>query len=331
MKGFVFHRPGEGEVRELPVRSPGQGEVLVKVAYCGICGTDMNIWRGTDRSASDIVPGHEYCGTIAAVGEGVDSFHISDRAAIDPNIPCGTCEYCRCGRINLCDHLQALGVDIDGGFEEYCIVPQTQLFRIPDSMSFEEAALIEPLACALNGINRMPIRLGDDVLILGGGPMGLLMLQLASMKGAGRVVLCEKMEGRRNLGKKLGADYCIEDLSQTESVLGGRPDAVIECIGSPKTQSAAFDLVKKGGKVQLFGDGNMLQTFEVGSMVYYDKELCVTGAALNPFTHYQAMRVASSGRIQLAPLVSGKIPVEKLRETLERGYTRDDIKILVEF
>lgn len=331
MKGFVYHAPGQGEVKDLTLRPLKPEEVLVKVAYCGICGTDMNIWRGTDRSASDIVSGHEYCGTVAETGTDVKMFHAGDRVTVDPNIPCGTCDPCRKGRINLCEHLKALGVDIDGGFAQYCIVPENQLYRIPDQMSLEEAALIEPLACALNGINRVSMDLGDDVMILGGGPMGLLMLQLAAMKGAGRVLLCERMEGRRKLGKELGADLVVSSLEDAESALGNQPDVVIECIGNPLTQAAAFELVKRGGCVQLFGDGNMNSSFSIPSMICYEKELEVTGAALNPFTHRQALKVAASGKIKLKPLISSKIPLEQLKETLDRGYGESDIKILVAF
>ena len=329
MKGFVFSGPGKGEVRTLPDKMPGPGEVLVKVAFCGICGTDMNIWRGTDHSARGIVPGHEYCGTVVETGMSVRSHRIGDRVSIDPNIPCGCCEYCRKGRINLCENLKALGVDIDGGFAQYCVVPETQLYDIPDGMTFEEAALLEPLACALNGINRIRIDLGDDVLILGGGPMGLMMLQLARMKGAGKVILCERLEGRRTLAGELGADLVIDDADKVEEVLGRKPDAVIECIGSPGTQAKAFELVRKGGNVQLFGDGDMTRTFSLPSMICYEKELKVTGAALNPFTHAQALKVAASKRVNLLPLISGRIPIEKLKETLDRGYGKDDVKILV--
>ena len=331
MKGFLFHKPGSGEVTDFPERHPGANEVLVKVHFCGICGTDMNIWRGTDKSAWEIIPGHEYSGEIVETGEGVTGFAAGDRVCIDPNIPCGVCEPCRKGRINLCEHLTALGVDIDGGFAEYCIVPESQLFVLPDSMSYEEGALIEPLACALNGINRIKIKAGDDVCILGGGPMGLLMIQLAKLTGAGRVILCELREGRRKLGKELGADMVTDDFAKAEELLGGKPDAVIECIGNPVTQKAALMMVKPGGQVQLFGDGDMTKEFSIPSMLFYEKELTVTGAALNPFTHSQAMKTAASGRVKLLPLVSGKISVDELPDTLERGYVENDIIILVSF
>jgi len=331
MKGFMFHAPGKGEVNEIPVKHPGLKEVLIKVAYCGICGTDMNIWRGTDRSAKDIVLGHEYCGTIVEIGQEVTGFHIGDRVAIDPNIPCGVCEQCRKGRINLCSHLTALGVDIDGGFEEYSIVPETQLFLIPNDMPFETAAMIEPVACAINGINRVEINIGDDVLILGGGPMGLIMLQLAKLRGAARVLLCERLEERRNVAKKIGADIVIDDVKEIGKILPDGPDVVIECIGNPVTQEEALKIVKRGGHVELFGDGDMTKTFSVPSMQLYDKELTVTGAALNPFTHLQSLRIIASGKIDVSSLISSKITVDELPKTLQRGYTKDDVKILVAF
>lgn len=331
MKGFVFIAPGNGEVRELQAKKPGLGEVLVKVQYCGICGTDMNIWRGTDRSASGIVLGHEYCGTIVEIGEGIEEFQVGDRVAIDPNIPCHKCEYCRKGRINLCTHLTALGVDIDGGFEEYSVVPEHQLFRLPPSMAWEEAALIEPVACALNGIKRAGIEIGDDVMVLGGGPMGLLMVQLVKLSGAGHVILCEKMPGRRNLGKELGADIVVESLEAYAEMNTSAPDTVIECIGNPATQEAALKIVKPGGQVVLFGDGDITKKFSVTSQLFYQKELTAKGAALNPFTHDQAFRIIASGRMNLLPLVSRKITVDELPGVLSTGYQKDDIKILVSF
>lgn len=331
MKGFMFYEPGKGEVVEVEKKKPGHGEVLVKVRYCGICGTDMNIWRGTDRSARGIVLGHEYCGTIEEIGEGVEGFRAGDRVAVDPNIPCNQCEFCRKGRINLCTHLTALGVDINGGFEEYCIVPQKQLYLLPPSMTWEEAALVEPVACALNGIRRAGIEIGDDVLILGGGPMGLLMVQLVKLSGAGRIILCERMEGRRKLGAELGADLVTESLEEYDKLSIGAPDVVIECIGNPVTQEKALQMVKPGGQVVLFGDGDMTKSFSVTSQLFYEKELQAMGAALNPFTHQQAFRIIKSGKMNLHPMVSGKITVDELKGVLERGYQKDDIKILVSF
>lgn len=331
MKGFVFFSPGSGEVRELKPKSPARGEALVKVACCGVCGTDMNIWRGTDRSAQGIVLGHEFCGTVVETGDDVEGFRPGDRVAVDPNIPCHSCEFCRKGRINLCTRLIALGVDIDGGFAEYCIVPLDQLFALPPTMQWEEAALVEPVACALNGIKRAGIEIGDDVMILGGGPMGLLMVQLAKLQGAGRVILCEKMAGRQKLGAIVGADIVVDSLEAYQNHSQQAPDVVIECIGNPVTQEAAMDIVKPGGQVILFGDGDLTKRFSVPSQLFYQKELTVRGAALNPFTHDQAFRIISSGRMNLQPLISRTISVDELPELLSGGYRKDDVKILVSF
>ncbi len=331
MKGFVFFSPGSGEVRELEQKSPARGEALVKVACCGVCGTDFNIWKGTDRSALGIVLGHEFCGTIVEVGEGLEGFLPGDRVAVDPNIPCHRCEFCRKGRVNLCTGLKALGVDIDGGFAEYCLVPQDQLFKLPPAMAWEEAALVEPVACALNGIKRAGIEIGDDVMILGGGPMGLLMVQLARLQGAGRVILCERMPERQKLGAVVGADIVIDSLEAYRGHPEKAPDIVIECIGNPQTQQMALEIVKPGGQVVLFGDGDLTQRYSVPSQLFYQKELTVRGAALNPFTHEQAFRIISSGRMNLRPLVSRTVSLDELPDLLNNGCKKDDVKILVSF
>jgi len=332
MKGFVFSGPGAGEIANLNEKKPKEGEVLVKVKYCGVCGTDMNIWRGIDRAASNIVLGHEFCGTVVETGSGVKAVKVGDRVSIDPNIPCNQCEYCRRGQINLCSGLKAIGVDIDGGFAEYCCVPEKQLYLLPPSMPWEYAALVEPVACAINGINRSDINIGDDVLIYGGGPMGLLMVQLAKLRGAGRVFLCEKTAWRRQVGTQVGADVAFEsDPAEYFMSNGKYPDVVIECIGNPQTQREALQVAKPGGKVVLFGDGYLNSEFPIPSQLFYSRELTARGAALNPFTTDSAFRIISSGRLILDPLVSRKIPLDDLIDLLNSGYNPADVKVFVAF
>ena len=219
--------------------------------------------------------------------------------------------------------------DIGGGFAEYNIAPENQLFLLPAAMSFEEAALVEPVACALNGVGRADIALGDDVLILGGGPMGLLMVQLSHLRGAGRVLLCELSPRRREMGRLTGADEVYTTMEEVLARAGGAPDVVIECIGKPETQRQALEAVKPGGSVVLFGDGDLTREFTVPSQLFYAKELTARGAALNPFTHAQAFRVIASGRMNLTPLISRKIPLAALRPLLENGYEPGDVKVLV--
>ena len=332
MKAFIFEQPGSGSIREVEWKSPGFKEVLIKVKRCGICGTDLRIWAGTEPSARNVVLGHEYSGEVVELGSGISRVKVGDRVTVDPNIACQTCEFCLTGKVNLCSNLKALGVDIDGGFAQYCVVPETQLYPIPDYMTWDEAALVEPVACAIHGINSAEIIPGDTVLIMGGGPIGLIMLQLAKLRGASRILLSEITPSRRDFARQLGADSVIDpsnsplaDVIPPENA----PDVVIECIGNPSTQAEAIRIVKRGGRVVLFGDGQLDATFPVSSYIFYYKNLTVRGAALNPYTHLPALKLLAEKKIASSPLISRIIPLEQLKDVLENGYLASDIKILV--
>ena len=332
MKAFTFIEPGEGYVSEKSEGNPGPNEVLVKVAMCGVCGTDMRIWRGTEPSARRVTLGHEFAGEIVRVGEKVHSFSLGDRVVVDPNIYCHACEFCLNGEVNLCENLRALGVDIDGGFAQFCVVPVTQLQKIPDSLSFQEAAFVEPIACALNGIERADIKPGQSVMIIGAGPIGLLMLQLVKLRGAGKIYLSEKVPWRRQKGLEMGADIALnpDDAPLAEQIsLRDRPKVVIECVGAPFTQAESIQIVQRGGTVILFGDGHEGKKFEVGSYDFYYKNLVVKGAALNPFTQSRALSLLVGKRVNTSALLSRVISLDELPGLLEKGYGAEDIKILV--
>ena len=333
MKAFTFYEPGKGIVSEKSMQDPGQGEALVRVAACGICGTDMRIWRGTEPSARNVTLGHEFAGEIVKVGEKVTQFGVGERVVIDPNIYCHTCDFCLNGEVNLCENLQALGVDINGGFAQYCVVPITQLQKIPDTLPFQEAAFVEPLACALNGIDRAEIKAGQTVMIIGAGPIGLLLLQLAKLRGAGKVLLSETVDWRRQKGLEIGADevYDPRDAPLSDQIpLKERPKVVIECVGAPSTQAESIQIVQRGGTVILFGDGNQSETFQVGSYDFYYKNLTVKGAALNPFTQSRALNLLIHRKIDVTSLLSRVIPLNDLPGLLETGYDTKDIKVLVD-
>lgn len=333
MKAFTFIEPGKGKVDEKSEGIPGPGEVLVKVAMCGVCGTDMRIWRALEPGARNISLGHEFAGEVVSLGEGVKNYLVGDRVVIDPNIYCHTCEYCLNGQVNLCENLRALGVDINGGFAQYCVVPVTQLQKIPDSLSFKDAAFVEPIACALNGIDRAEVKPGQSVLIIGAGPIGLLMLQLVKISGAGRIMVSERVASRRNKALELGADetYNPEDAPLAEQIpLKERPHVVFECVGAPATQAESIKIVKRGGTVILFGDGHENERFEVGSFDFYYKNLIVKGAALNPYTQTRALNLLIGKRIDVNALLSRVIGLDELPALLNKGYGPDDIKILVD-
>ena len=206
MKVSYFLGKGSFEVRQAPELHPGPGEVVIKNMVCGVCGTDVHIFHGEPGSA-DVTPpvvlGHEYSGEVVEVGEGVTALKPGDHVTVDPNIYCGECVYCRNGKKQLCETMQAVGVTRDGGFGEYSLVPAAQAFKLGDSVPYEAGAMAEPVACCLHGIDLAGIKAGDRVCIVGGGAIGLIMLQLAKLSGASSLVLSEPNEKRRQLAGAL--------------------------------------------------------------------------------------------------------------------------------
>src|ERR1041385_1913030 len=210
MKVALFEKPQVLSVTVKDLRPLRSDEVLVKVDACGVCGTDVHIVEGSSRSTPPVVIGHEYAGIVEDSSNTVEGWKPGKRVAVDPTISCGACFFCRRGLVPLCSNLLALGVDIDGGMAEYCIVPVKQLYEIPDNLSMEASAFIEPVSCAIHGIDRANIRTGDSVVILGGGTIGLLMLQLAKEAGASRTFVVEPLPHKQAIARALGADYVID-------------------------------------------------------------------------------------------------------------------------
>src|SRR6266852_6159470 len=188
--------------------------LLLRVAASGICGTDPHILHGLYPANLPLIPGHEYAGVVESVGDGVAAFVPGDHVAVDPNILCGVCDFCRRGKVHLCKNLVALGVNIPGGFAEFCVVPVSQAFKIPKSLPLAHAALAEPVACCLRGVDLAGITSGDRVVIFGAGPMGAIILQLARMQGASQVIVIDPQEGRRRRAEALGASWVIDPTKQ---------------------------------------------------------------------------------------------------------------------
>src|SRR3990172_11217285 len=182
----VFKAPNRLDVEDYPLRKLGQNEVLVKVHTCGVCGTDFHIYDGKATSKPPIIIGHEFSGIVADYSESKEKFNVGDKVVINPNICCGYCDYCRTGRVNFCENHEALGVTLNGGFAEYSIVPSSQVYHIPTDFDLSFAAFAEPLSCCLRGVEHASIKYGDAVIIVGGGTIGLLMVQLAKMAGASK-------------------------------------------------------------------------------------------------------------------------------------------------
>jgi 2-desacetyl-2-hydroxyethyl bacteriochlorophyllide A dehydrogenase len=332
MKAALFERPHVFNVVRRDIRRLAPNEVLVRVDACGICGTDIHIVEGTSRSTPPVVLGHEYSGIVEDHGTVSD---IADGAgvAVDPNIACGRCFYCRRGLVHLCENLRALGVDIDGGMAEYCVVPADQLHRLPPGMNAEEGALIEPVSCAVHGIDKAGIKSGDAVVILGGGTIGLVMLQLVRNAGAAFVVVVEPVEQKRALARDLGADLALDPAHDDvrAAVLdntGVGADVVIECVGKPSTMQQSIDLARRGGVVEFFGVCPVGVTVPIEPNAVYFKELTIVGSYVNPHTFTRAAALLRSGAVRADKLMIRRFPLDGVHDAftaLQDGTTLKSI------
>lgn len=300
-------------------------EVLIKVRSCGICGTDQHIYHGHPGSAEvqpPIVLGHELAGEVVLVGSNVETLSTGNRVSVDPNIYCGSCEYCRTGRLHLCERLQAVGVTRDGGMAEFCAVPAANCYLVPDQMSFTEAALIEPLGCVLHGFRKLNIRPNHKVLIVGGGFIGQIFLQLVLAMGASQITVSEPAAFKHGMLRQLGADDVISPMEQDAAdKLFSSADIVIECVGMKDSVQMAVNSARKGAQILLFGVAAPETQISIAPFDIFSKELRIMGSFINPFTHAEAIEMVSQGKVQLAPLISHRFTLEELPDAM-RDYPK---------
>lgn len=338
MKSAVLIRTGEMEVMETEKPVPGWDEVLVKVMACGVCGTDVHIFEGHKGAADNPLPivlGHEFSGIIESVGEHVAGFSVGDRVCVDPNVMCGKCRFCQSGMGHFCENMVGIGTTVSGGFSQYCCVPASQLQKLAPSVSFAEGAMAEPLSCCIHGADLCNIRPGADVVIIGGGMIGLLMLQLSLLNGAARVALVEPHGEKRDMAKSLGASLCIdpgeEQVSASLAAAGiCNASAVIECVGKPQTMRQAIDIAGNGAVVMLFGLTAPEETMELLPYQVFKKELTITSSFINPYTTGRAAALINAGRIDVSSMVAEKISLERLPDVLSNPSLRGRGKYIVE-
>lgn len=335
MKVAQLEKPHVLNVISKPLRALNEGEVLVKVQACGVCGTDVHIVEGTSRSSPPVVLGHEYAGIVSDVAKGTTGIVTGQPVGIDPNISCGVCFFCRRGLVHLCENLRALGVDIDGGMAEYCIVPVKQLYPLPQEMTSEVSAFIEPVSCAIHGIDLARIKTGDTVVIIGGGTIGLIMLQLARNAGAARVIVVEPLDHKRKLASELGADVVLNPVevdiqSAVLDLTKVGADVVIECVGKPQTAQAALDLACRGATVEFFGVCPIGETISIEPNKVYFKELTIVGSYVNPHTFDRSIAMLQSGRVRIDKFQLDKFPLDGVHEALRYQREGKIIKSIIE-
>lgn len=339
MKANYFLGEKKFEVREKEVPEAGPKDVLIRVAACGVCGTDVHIYHGSKGSADvkpPVVLGHEFSGIVEKVGSEVTAVRPGDHVTVDPNIYCGKCHFCQMGKKQMCENLFAIGVNRDGGFAEYCLVPETQCYQLDKNVPLKYGAMTEPLACCIHGIDRAKIQSGDTVCVIGGGAIGLIMVQLAKISGASKVVLSEPVAMRREIGMEVGAwgtiDPIHEDINERlEELLGTRgADVVIECVGTPAAAEQAFLAANKGATILLFSVPKPGSVYNLHLEDVYQKELTIVGSMINPDTHGRAAALINSGVLKLEPVITHSFPVEQVEEAILAQQGAETIKVIVE-
>lgn len=338
MKSAVWYGKHDLRVEQRPVPEPGPGEVLIQVKACGVCGTDVHIYEGGKGAAAVTPPtilGHEFSGVVVKAGAAVRSCQPGDRVCIDPNCYCGTCAACRSGLAHFCTQMAGYGTTVDGGFAEYCAVDARQVYRLGAHTSFAQGAMAEPAACCLHGIDLCGIRPGHQVVVIGGGMIGLLMVQLARLAGAARVALVEPVAAKRETGRKLGVDVCIDPQQQDPAAAlrqGGLTwvNTVIECVGRPETIAQAIDLAGSKAVVMMFGLTKPDETVPLKPFTVFEKELELKASYINPYTQARALELIDTGRLDVTSMVCPPCSLEALPGILARPDLRAKGKYIID-
>lgn len=337
MKSAIFYGKHSMKVEDVNKPNIGKDDVLIKVMACGVCGTDVHIYEG-DEGAAECTPptilGHEFSGIVEAVGEGVTNVKVGEKVCVDPNNICGECYYCREGIGHFCEAMIGIGTTTNGGFAQYCSVNKKQVYRIDENTTFEAGAMAEPVACCLHGIDMCDIKPGSTVMVIGGGMIGLIMLQLAKLEGAHKIVLLEPVQGKRDMAKKLGADICIDPLNEdVEAILKAngieRINTVIECAGLKSTIKQAIEYAGKNSTVMMFGLTKPNDTIDIKPFDIFKKEVVLKSSFINPYTQDRAVKLINSGKIDVTSMVYEVCSLEKLEKVLSSPELRSKGKYIV--
>lgn len=345
MNVFRFYAPGDVRLEDGPEPVAGPGEVKIRVRACSMCGTDVKIsTAGHLRIVPPRVMGHEIAGEIVEVGEGVEGWAPGDRVQVIAAIPCGSCEYCQAGAMTICPNQVSMGYDFEGGFAPYMVVPQVVLAvdglnRIPENVSFAEASVAEPFACAINAQELVNVHEGDDVVVVGSGPIGCLHVRLARARGAARVVLVELSRSRLDLAAsfvKPDLAVCAADEDPVEAVRaffdGKGATVVITAAGSGAAQEQALLMLAPQGRVSFFGGlPKDKPTITLDSNLVHYRELTIVGAnGSSPEHNRQALAHIADGSVPVADLITHRLPLDRVAEGIDIVRSGAGIKVTVE-
>jgi L-iditol 2-dehydrogenase len=333
MKALLLSEYNHLEMRDLPDPIPGPNELLIQVAACGICGSDVHGYDGsTGRRIPPIVMGHEAAGIVVKVGEDVSGFTIGDRVTFDSTVYCGTCDFCLQGEVNLCDSRQVIGVSCEeyrraGAFAELLTVPAHVAYHLPADLSFAEAAMLEAVSVGLHGVVVSELRGGETVLVIGAGMIGLLLLQAARAAGASNVYVSDLDETRLQLAADLGASETflatgsslIEQI--TQGTQGRGVDVVLEAVGAEETIATAIDCVRKGGTVTLVG--NVSPQIRLPLQKVVSRQIRLQGSCASAGEYPEAMEMIASRKIRVDSLITAVAPLSDGVSWFKRLHDRE--------
>ncbi|MFF5080537.1 zinc-dependent alcohol dehydrogenase family protein [Actinoplanes sp. NPDC000266] len=328
MKAAVVVTPGTIAVEEVPDPTPGPAEVVVKPAAVGICGTDLHIMDGEFAPAFPIVPGHEFAGEIVAVGAEVIGYAVGDRVAVDPSLYCGHCYYCKRARGNQCENWGAIGVTVSGGAAEYVAAPMANLFKLPSHLAAGDAALIEPLSCAVRGFDVLPRAMASSYLIYGSGTMGLMMLSLALRAGAESVSMVDLNPARLETARLLGCSAAVTSADEIDAPRGF--DVVIDCTGVAAAITDGLGRVGRGGTFLQFGVAAYDARVAIEPYEIYRREITITGSMAVLHSFDRAGQMLAAGVLDPSIFVSHRFPLDSYATALNQFRAGEGRKILIE-
>jgi L-iditol 2-dehydrogenase len=345
MKAGVYYGPGDLRVTEVKVPATGPDDILVRVKECGICASEIRTFqKGSLHTKPPRILGHEVTGGIAEVGSKVRGFSVGMRVVLYPTIACGRCSMCRSGKQeNLCLNADGLAWGIDGGLAEYVLAPGRMVANggvceIPEGASYSEAALSEPMSCALNSLSRLRIPDGGTMLIIGAGTMGFLHLILAKrVTPVRKVIVSEMFDDRLDLAKKLGADYTINPSKENveermkELTDGEGADGVVTAVGSPTVIEQALKLVRRTGVLNIFGGCPPGTTIKLDPNVVHYNELTVTGTIGGSLEMFKkCLSLIGNHEVDVRPLITHHFPLDRVNEAFKAAQQSNAFRVLVE-
>ncbi|EST38219.1 alcohol dehydrogenase, partial [Streptomycetaceae bacterium MP113-05] len=327
MKAALVEAPGKVSLTTVPDPTPGPRQVVVDVAACGLCGTDLHILQGEFAPTLPVIPGHEFAGEVVGVGSEVTELSAGDRVAVDPSLYCHECRYCRNGHNNLCDRWAAIGVTTAGGAAEYAVAPVANCVKLPDHVRTQDAALIEPLSCAVRGYDVLRSRLGAHVLIYGSGTMGLMMLELAKRTGAATVDVLDLNPERLDAAKLLGCSGTAARADELDRPQGW--DLVIDATGNAAAIQDGLGRVAKAGTFLQFGVADYGTTATIDPYRIYNQEITITGSMAVLHSYERAAELFAGGVLDPDVFISDRMPLADYPAALDRFAAGQGRKILV--